>query len=42
MTDAPRRPRAFRVDAPDVVVAPEGASTRLGTRTVIVPAAETA
>lgn len=40
MTDAPRRPRAFRVDAPDVVVAPEGASTRLGTRTVIVPATE--
>jgi len=40
MTDAPRRPRAFRVDAPDVVVAPEGAGTRLGTRTVIVPTAE--
>lgn len=40
MTDAPRRPRAFRVDAPDVVVAPEGASTRLGTRTVIVPGVE--
>ncbi len=40
MTDAPRRPRAFRVDSPDVVVAPEGASTRLGTRTVIVPSAE--
>ena len=40
MTEAPRRPRAFRVDAPDVVVAPDGASTRLGTRTVIVPAAE--
>ena len=40
MTDAPRRPRAFRVDAPDVVVAPDGASTRLGTRTVIVPSAE--
>lgn len=40
MTDAPRRPRAFRVDAPDVVVAPDGASTLLGTRTVIVPAAE--
>ena len=41
MTDAPRRPRVFRVDAPDVVVAPDGASTRLGTRTVIVPTAET-
>lgn len=40
MTDTHRRPRAFRVDAPDVVVAPEGASTHLGTRTVIVPAAE--
>ncbi len=37
MSDAPRRPRAFRVDDPDVVVAPEGASTRFGTRTVIVP-----
>ena len=40
MSDAPRRPRAFRVDAPDVVVAPEGASTRFGTRTVIVPGVE--
>ncbi|NLH82371.1 MAG: TIGR01620 family protein, partial [Phyllobacteriaceae bacterium] len=40
MTDAPRRPRAFRVDAPDVVVAPEGASTRFGTRTVVIPAVE--
>lgn len=40
MSEAPRRPRAFRVDAPDVVVAPEGASTRFGTRTVIVPATE--
>lgn len=37
MSDAPRRPRAFRVDDPDVVVAPEGASTRFGTRTVIIP-----
>ena len=42
MSDAPRRPRAFRVDAPDVVVAPEGASTRFGTRTVIVPGVEPA
>ncbi len=40
MTETHRRPRAFRVDAPDVVVAPDGASTRLGTRTVIVPTAE--
>ncbi|MCE1236223.1 MAG: TIGR01620 family protein [Hyphomicrobiales bacterium] len=40
MSDAPRRPRAFRVDAPDVVVAPEGGSTRFGTRTVIVPGVE--
>jgi putative membrane protein len=42
MSDAPRRPRAFRIDAPDVVVAPEGASTRFGTRTVIVPGSEPA
>ena len=42
MSETPRRPRAFRVDAPDVVVAPEGTSTRFGTRTVITPGTEAA
>lgn len=43
MSETPRRPRAFRVDAPDVVVAEEGASSMpFGSRTVIVPARDAA
>lgn len=40
MTDAPRRPRAFRIDAPGVHVASEEGSTPFGTRTVVTPSDE--
>ena len=40
MTDAPRRPRAFRIDAPDVHVATDEASAPLGTRAVVTPVDE--
>ena len=40
MTDAPRRPRAFRIDAPGVHFATEETSAPLGTRAVVTPSDE--
>ena len=40
MTDAPRRPRAFRIDAPGVHLATPESDAPLGTRTVVTPADE--
>lgn len=40
MTDAPRRPRAFRIDAPDVHVARPEADAPFGARTVVTPSDE--
>jgi putative membrane protein len=40
MTERPRRPRAFRIDAPDVVVAEAGAVPPPTARAVVRPAAE--
>lgn len=40
MTDAPRRPRAFRIDAPGVHVADAETSAPLGTRTLVTPTEE--
>ena len=42
MTDAPRRPRAFRLDAPGVHLASEETRTPLGTHTLVTPAEEPA
>ena len=40
MTDAPRRPRAFRIDAPGVHVATAESDAPFGTRTVVTPSDE--
>ncbi len=40
MTDAPRRPRAFRIDGPDVHVAGAETHAPFGTRTVVTPSDE--
>ncbi len=40
MTDVPRRPRAFRIDAPGVHVAGPKGETPFGTRTLVTPADE--
>ncbi|MDK9696722.1 MAG: TIGR01620 family protein [Siculibacillus sp.] len=40
MTDAPRRPRAFRIDAPGVHLASAESDTPLGTRTLVTPSDE--
>ncbi len=40
MTDAPRRPRAFRIDAPDVHLASDEAGAPFGTRAVVTPTEE--
>lgn len=40
MTDAPRRPRAFRIDSPDVHVAEGETRTPLSARTVVTPTEE--
>jgi hypothetical protein len=42
MTDAPRRPRAFRIDAPGVHVATPEGDTPFGTRTLVTPSDEPA
>lgn len=40
MNDAPRRPRAFRIDAPGVHVGAPDATAPIGTRTVVTPVDE--